>query len=636
MTSLSFRLTSDDVCPDTSENLGLPRPSHIPKSGVNVTDRVLPRGFLIFEDHQKSCSAVLAGIERYGEDHIPSNLPSPFKEHYMLFRVNLDLWERLPIKKAMSKRDIIVSCLTQGPAFAEWLKKARYYSFADKVSDGGNDIPEEYVLPGYKGYDSLLRETELIHWKEETSDVEYSFVPVGPIKGEETFKEEWRSLLREVLPECQFPEEISTLDWIKASRGYDPSTGKTVPVRDEMRALKTIGTGYLGKRTIIRPFPGGIRDTAIPDADTLAKIKLSHDLFAEICEHCPNSGMSSSLSWNFSRVLRRNLFCHLDFKKAGLLFPRRLFVLMGEVLEEFGISAWFVKDIEDVYLDIDGETVRTERGFCLGWMNEALTVAIIVLLRIMRKEYNLSYDFIVYNDDVLIGDQDDDPECYCELFRFAAKEFFNSYQIFLSEKKIFTSKSAQFLEEYYFQDIYGLDMTKHNVANAIYAKSLCSQYVWEAKMYCEAAYALAPNESNLWDCMLRGRESSKDDEAFRPFSAGGWITPISWGLDASWEEFADAKYILALSEVKVPEIAEKEVFFSATKAFDAKHRKINSARLWNEMGEEVRDFLKEQSLIDLADLVKTRLDNYGGKKKVFPVALDLKVANLQSKFWDPP
>ena len=610
----------------------------IPKGSLGVTDRKLPRSPLDFEVYKPIAEKVLRGVERYGPDHIPSDLPSPFKEHYILFKVSLDLWEQIPIKKAISKLDLIKGCLQNGPAFAEWLKKARFYSFAWKTSEGAHDIPEEYVLPDYRGYDSIFRETELIHWKEETSDFQYAFIPVGEIREESLFKSTFKELLEEVLPKCKFPETISTLDWIKATRGFDPSTGKNLCTRDTMRNLKKIGQGWYGKRTIIRPFPGGIRDTVIPDPDTLAKIKLCGNIFKEILEHTPESGMSSRLDSRFERVISRKLFTHLDLKKAGLTFPRRLFILLAEVLDEYGFETWFIKDIESIYVDVEGDVFSTKRGFCLGWMNEALTLAIIVLLRAMRKSYGLSFDFIVYNDDLVIGDQDQDSETYLELFRFACKEFFNSFQIFLSEKKCFSSRAVQFLEEYRYQeDYYNLDMEKRQVATALFAKSLCSHYIWKAKMYASVAFEIYPNESMLWECIARGRETTKVPEKDLPYIAGGWYTPIVNGLDNSLENERDLKWIIALGEVRLPKFAEKIKPFNAKSAFDAKHKRIFFSSARYELGEDAREFLAEQSDFALSGLIKTRLEQYRGSKKTFPCALGERVSKmLSSKFWEPP
>jgi len=348
--------------------------------------------------------------------------------------------------------------------------------------------------------------------------------------------------------------------------------------------------------------------------------------------------MSSKLDSRFERVLSRKLFTHLDLKKAGLTFPRRLFLLLAEVLDEFGFDTWFIKDIESIYVEVDGDCFETKRGFCLGWMNEALTASLIVILRAMKKTYGLSYDFIVYNDDLIIGDQDNDPGTYCELFRFAAKEFFNSFQIFLSEKKCFSSKAAQFLEEYRYQeDHYGLDMEKRQVGTALFAKSLCSRYIWKAKMYCAVAFEIYPDTRFLWECIARGRETTKVSEKKLPYIAGGWYNPVTSGMDDSFENERHLKYIISLAEVRLPKISEKVKPFRDKHAFDAKQKRMFWASSRYELGEDSREFLAEQSNFELVDLVKTRLAEYRGRKKVFPVCLGERVSKTRSsKFWDPP
>jgi len=592
----------------------------------------LPRGSLDFEAEKVNRTRVLNAIKRYGVDEIPE-LTSPFREHYLLFKKKLDFWESIPIPKCLTKQEIIEGCLTMGPDFAKWLKKCRDYTYISCVGEGATDIPEEHILEGYKGYDSIFRESDLLFWAEETDDLGWSFIPTKTVDTKE-FREEANAFLREVLPKCRFSEKYS-LEWIKASRAYDPKRGKAIPLRDGILNLSEIGQGFFGKRTKIYPFPAGARDTVMADPDTLAKLKILQQFFAELSEHSENSGMSSKLSENLDRVLKRKLFHHLDYKKVGLTFPRIYFKIIGEECEKLGFRVPFLDDIQDTYI-LDGEdVVKTHRGFCLGWMNEAMNIASIIFLRLWRKIYNLNVDFVTFNDDVIIGDQDRDPVTYGGLIKFCLREFFLSYDIFVSDKKIFTSKAAQFLEEYYYGEEYGLDMEKRQIGTALYAKSFCTPFVWEAKMFCSVAFEYYPNNDLLEFCR-EGRYEESPSEAERPYIAGGWVTPFYNGLDASLMNEEDLRYIIALRSVRCMEITEPLQKFDEKAAYAQKQKLMNRYTNIYPRTDEVYQYLRDIDVRQWSTLIQTRIDLYTGKKKVFTSVLEARVDALASEVWNPP
>jgi len=600
-----------------------------------VTEKTIPRGHIDFEENSRNREQVLSFLNRYGEEGYPDHMKSPFKEHYILFKTKLDLWWGIPIKKCLTREEIIVGSLTQGPAFAEWLKKARFFSYAAKVAEGNNYMPEEYILEGYEGYDSLFRESDLIHWTEETQDVSYSFIPVKEIDVE-PFRKAVNEFLDDILPKCEFSEQINTLDWIKPSRSYDPVTGKSIPLRDGLRNLTEVREGYLGKRTVIQPFPAGIRDTAMADPDTIAKVRLCHELFSEMTKHDRHSAMSPNASRNLDRVLERKLFYHLDFKKVGLTFPRIFFVIFGDEMKKRGYDVWFLQDLEDIYLDIDGQTFRTERGYCLGWLNEGLTVLVSIFLNMFLKEHNLTSDYIIFNDDVLMGLQDSDPEVFNDLMRYALIEFFFRHDIFLSDRKCYLSKNAQFLEEYHIFDKENVvNMEKRQIGSSLFAKSLNAHYAWEAKMYASIGYEYYANDYVLEMCTRRTYEYSKR-EYLMPYESGGWVSSFSDGLNTALDQEWCLGNLLELREVKVREIAEKMKPFSERTAFHKKQWKIANASRIYQKGDEVFNFVREYTLKDIAPLIRTRVQQYSGTKKLFPKIIDAIFERMESNYWEPP
>lgn len=372
------------------------------------------------------------------------------------------------------------------------------------------------------------------------------------------------------------------------------------------------------------------------DPDTLAKLKLCHAFFAELCEHADFSAMSTHADERLEKVLTRKLFQHLDFKKAGLTVPRRYFVIIAEEMKSRGMNLWFLEDIRDIYLDIDGQVFETKRGFCLGWLNEGLTILIGILLRMWRKTYGINCDFIVFNDDVLIGTQDADPERFCVLLDTSLVEYFFSYDIFVSEKKIFTSKSAVFLEEYYMSSDCKLDMRKRQIGSALFAKAFCSSYTWEAKMYSEAGYTYWENDSLLEEIMQRGYEYSHR-EVEMPYMSGGWITSRRDGLNTALEEEWCLANLIELKKIRLSNVAFPKREFNEKIFRFRKERKITSATQLYQLGDEIFEFIQERKeLGQYFDFFLNKIEEYSGRKRLFPRILESRLRSFDSQHWYPP
>lgn len=626
-----------NFCSEVHPNISLPQAieeDYRSRRAAKLSGNMIPKNPLRFSECEADRIRVLRAIKRYGEDEVP-HLNSPFKEHYQLFKKKLDLWWEIPIKKAISKLEIIEGTLTLGPSFATWLKRARYFSYVNEVAIGDPNIPEEYILEGYYGYDSIFRESDLIHWVEETDDLAFSFIKLPEEFDEDNLRAEINRYLDDVFPKCEFPKEIRPLGWIKPSRSYDPVKERSIPVRDAIRGLHEVKPGFFGKRTVINPFPGGVRDTVMADPDTLGKMKLIKEHFSEICRHSTTNGMSKNLDKRLERVLSRKLFHHLDFKKMGLTFPRRYFTIFGEEIAKRGHEIPFLEDVKDIYVDIDGDVFQTVRGYCLGWFNEAVTVLIEIFVRLWARTYNLSIDFIVFNDDVLIGDQDSDPETYCGLIKLSFIEFFNSYSIFLSDRKIFSSKSAQFLEEYYMDESCKLDMRKRQIGTSLFAKAFLSRSIWKRKMYCNIAYQYYNNNDLLYE-LAQGVFEASEDEFERPYLAGGWVTPYFEGLDDSLANVNHLKYIVALKDVTVRKTAEGLKSFDSRRSYDRKCQKIQYSSKVYPMTDDVFQFLREKEDEIQYWLLITRIESYLGKKKVFPRILETRLRSLEPEIYEPP
>jgi hypothetical protein len=579
----------------------------------------IPNKPLVYEDWKDTCEKLISQVEIRGLQ-IELKVDEPLKNHLEFFREKLILWEQIPINKCLSAQEIFIGSLG-GPAFAEFIKKCRTYSYINAVSEGQEGIPEEFVLPGYKGYDSIFHESDLIHWQEETSDMTYAFQPLKRVDYT-GFRDEAKAFIDELYPDTKdfkYPE-VNTFQWIKASRCYNPQSDKGISTRDGFLNLHSIRPGYFGKRVKVQVHPAGVRDCAMADPNTLAKIKLCHAVFSQLCERASESGMSSKLNKNLSKVLDKKIFHHIDLKKAGIYLPRRFLTILGDLLEEkFEKDFWFIKDLREVFLLDEDNTYYLDRGYCLGWANEGLTLVLIILLRMFQKKHTLDWKFIVFNDDILIGDQDKDILTYSVILKFTLLEFFNSHDILLSIKKCFTSKSAQFLEEYFYTDFYKVNMDKRQIATRLYAKAYFAEFPWKSKMYVEVAVRHWRNQDMIDRIIEKVGYEHSEDEPEWPYLAGGWVTPMRNGLDTTLEYLSTRKYLVSLKKIRVPLIADRMESFNDNKSYDKLcYLMANAKKRFNEPHPDLIEDIKDNDPREWAGIAETYCDSYLGNKVLLP------------------
>jgi len=299
-----------------------------------------PSGTVKFEESKKDLEILISHFLSNGYSTWPSSkITQHLKRHVALFRASLDLWDNIcPIEKSMCKEEIYYRCLTEGPQFTEWVKKARSTSLRFASSETNTEIDEEYLLDNYKGYNSMINEKYLIHWDDtkDIDDVKYSFIPARNLRGED-FRKRVKRLFKDFrIGECDFSDSINMIDSIKNSVINDPKTGKNVLMREVWsEGIEPVGP-YFASRRVVPIHPGGTRDTGVGDPASVLKVKQLNQLSRTISEKLPYSANAPDTVCNarLKRVLKRNGFIHLDFKKFGLSFPR---LLTNILIEEIGV-----------------------------------------------------------------------------------------------------------------------------------------------------------------------------------------------------------------------------------------------------------------------------------------------------------
>lgn len=594
----------------------------------------MPKGVVKRSKHNDEISLLVRHFISNGYRTWPSSkLSLHFKKHVALFRASLDLWEALCGQGCMTKEEIYFRCLTEGPAFTEWVKKSRAMSFKAFTAETNVPIEEEYLLRGYKGYNSIIHERYLIHWDdiEDIDDVKYAFLPSNKID-EDGFRKRVRKLFDDFrIGEIEFPETFDMIGALKNTVMYDPNQKKTHLMRHFWKSDIDPHSPYMAVRRVVPVAPGGTRDTGVGDPGTILKVKQLNMLSRVISEKLPYCANAPEHVANarLKRVLKRNSFLHLDFKKFGLTFPRSLMnIMIEEIGRVSGIDTSHLI-INQFFIEIDGECFQTERGTVLGWLDCINCLCVCAILHWLSCEEELGFDFISFNDDVEISKfVSKDIPGTLELLRLAIVTELNSYDIAISLDKTFGSKGSVFLERYAYFDQYGLDMYKEQLTVKAYSQSLVTAFPWQAKLYHSAAEQWTKSEYATDRCIKTCPVEFRLVEASTSLWSGGWFIYRKDKLDRATRETDELGYLLGLklSTFKTQSYSTRvEKVTSNRKIYVTVNEKCynaESSQMARLKFEENRTLSEINSDIDLyRQGLETLLFNYEGRNEQFPLRI---------------
>jgi len=525
----------------------------------------LPTGTVDFLKVASQRKILIGHFLHRGYETWPYTRLSPgFRSHVAKFRASLDFWEQFSGGKIMEKTEIYYRCLTMGHEFTEWVKKTRSTCYRASTAETDTDIDEEYFSSRYTGYNSLIHERYLIHWDDtkDIDDVKYSFIETGVSR-----KKEFRELVDQFwedfrLDELEFSTEFDMIGSLKNTKMYDPVLKKTSLMRDFWSSDIDVRTPYYAKRVVVPTTPGSTRDTGVGDPSTILKVKQLNALARVISERVPYSANTDAKTANkrLKRVLKKNSFLHLDFKKFGLTFPREL---MNELIKKIGESSGIDVShllIHQFTVEIDGECYSTHRGTMLGWLDSINSICVSIILHALAKE--LKFDFITFNDDVEISKFcASSPKQTLELLRMAVLTTIDFFDIPISLNKTFGSHASVFLERYAYYDRYGIDMYKEQLTVDAYSKSCVTTQPWQAKFFFAAAEQWTKSEYARERCISTLPVEFRRDEISLPLWSGGWYITRKNGLDQSLvnSDSLGIRLGIELSKISLPRYSTKPV-----------------------------------------------------------------------------
>jgi len=539
-----------------------------------------------FEKWKNEASRIAHHCMEHGYSAVPSVDNLEFRRVIFYFRSCLDLWEEFSTTKVFTKEEIYVRSLLEGHSFTEYIKKCRSACLRGKTTEVELDILEEHFHESYDGYNSIIHERYLIHWDDRDSvdDIKYSFIPTKEVDVEELRGRVVTYLEFLNLDEDDFSTEIDMVSQLRNTVMLDPTTSKTALMREFWSKEVDTSAPYYAKRTVVLTDPGSTRDTGIGDPSTILKVKVLNTLARKVTEKSPHSANCSAIDAQkrYNRVLKRNGFLHLDFKKFGISSPR---TVMNVVIEEMcriaGIDPTNLL-INDFFVEIDGEVYKTARGTCLGWLDSVIAVGVLSILYDLSSTKGMEFDFINFNDDVEISFwADRSIQEKGSLLRIAVIHEFVKWDFLVSTDKTYPSKASVFLERYnYYSRHYSLDMYKEQLTVKAYAQSLVTRYPWRAKFLFSVAYQWTKSDYARDRCIDTCPKEYCSDEIHEPVYSGGWYLEISKKLDRSLQ-ISSTKMIrlgVALSrwENKTYTVKPKRIA-SYRKIVDCINRKTASA-----------------------------------------------------------
>jgi hypothetical protein len=549
--------------------------------------------------------------------------------HVAFCKTKLMIWETYTQgTKVLSKEEVLYSSLTEGPAFAKFLKKARNYTHIKFFSVNNIEFDEDYLFDEWDHVDSLPGTDDLIHWTEVSDDYEWMFTEVDKFPdASKSFKYHFKRHLDylKVPPEkVKEAQTISLEECYKNSKCFVPGQKRTEynkVVLDDSPPEE----GYYGRRTLIQVGPANARDVVIPDGDTKVKVKMLDNVF-NVFSQADKWCLSASGIDKVSRIrnlLRCNIFFHLDLKKEGLTFPRYLIKIAAECIEEkYNVNLSNIVDFEDLFVEIDNITYETKRGRSLGWGNQMCSVILSCLIQAFLWQFNEAsekYFGVIYTDDIIIGSFTSD-ERYQSMHSVEIisllNDFLSRYGFIVGYKKCYGSTSATILGTTYskesrelFTDPWGtpLALQPHEKTYStadkwrMFAKALHAKNHVEAKNFVNLALLgftkdlQEPIDFAFYIAVQWGPEfDGKVDEWDLPFRGGGWFTPIDENLDDSYGKESNLPFIVAFNDIDIPIISipqQEETNFK--NPLRRRRRLENAHQRTANVGEEMKEAIAE-------------------------------------------
>lgn len=539
-----------------------------------------PIGNISHKDHLEEIKIVLKIFEKQGYwGTIPNNLSPKFLQHLWYFRNCLEIYDLIVENKIYCRDELYVRCLREGPSFAQMIKKTRAYTFQFHTQIEENDLPLEYIVQeGYTGYDCIFHERYFINWDdtEDIQDWKYSMIEPGEFDTE-SYSQYVRTLLWDCgIRDYNVKDIVNLIEPVAGKKTVKGEGDKTTLLKNSWNLAEP--WKFFAVRRVVPVYTTGTRDTGVPDVETLTGIKLIHlhsRKLSEKIKYSANCDLNTFQN-RIARLRKGMWYTHIDFKKYGLTVNRKVGNVILETIGKKHLS------IPDTYLRVGEETYKTLRGGgALGWCDPLFAIGVMAILHGLKKanEWN-DMDFMVFNDDVEIS-WGELPFEELELRKERILEELEYFDFILSYRKIFTSRTSVFLEQFSHEERDGLNMDKMQLAVKPYATSLAARYGWKAKLFYAEAHKMVRSALLRELCMNTIKQLFPGEEN-EPVELGGWtyqrnhMTGLNHALvDASRNQIA---FYLKMRKYKEPHLMPKWYQVNLENVERVKQISINQAK----------------------------------------------------------
>jgi len=527
-----------------------------PEKLYNRARAGIPTGTVSFSENISCIDRLKACFIKGGYNKkIPTDINPELYQHVLYFRANLDAYDELIQNKVFSRDEIYFRCLDEGPSFSKFIKKSRAFSLQAKVCIGDCTADDRYIHQEYSGYDSILHERYLIYWDdtEDVLDYYYSMLETKDGVDYTNLDTGWKRLVAHYDLFGREQKYNDFIDKIANKKSYTFDNCKTVELKNTWQVCEP-NEPYFACRKVVPVEPGQTRDTGVPDVYSLNRLKVLHKWVKEICDRLPYSGNTNfqKLNIRLQRLREKSVFIHIDFKKFGLLFPRGP---LNRILE---LSNREDLKLNEMYLRVDDDIIKTNRGGILGWFDSAVSLSTIsILYSLAEREGWGDFDMLQFNDDIEIG-FDIENEAEIQLRQWKICRELESFDYVLSWKKIYSSTLSVFLEDYVEKDYTDLDYAKIQLAVKPFAKALCCKTRAEAK----TNFAHGANfgyTTRLKDEIMSSFPPLYPEEYGESVEIGGWMPKGFGRLNTALENASeqDIKFFLAIKKYREPHLAKE-------------------------------------------------------------------------------
>jgi hypothetical protein len=475
------------------------------------------------------------------------------------FRQCLVWYEKSIPDKYMSTKEIFLRTLREGPQFTEELSDTLKYSIRRTIAENWEDFLEYPVLIG--SIDYIFDPKCLPRWLlPDGEDYLYYF------KERKEIKPHYLSMildeLMSVLPtELDRPDKLDLLKYLKKSSVMTGSNGETTSnyiLHSKTRSLDTT-TKLKFKRCLVWKSADENRDCLIGDGPTLHTMTEASFLLKQIIKPLKECKAFGFNSYHGLQNLKNKKLTYLmvDIKKCGLTIPRNLILPILKRLSEVYPGSIFSKlwtgYATNPELLVKGEWIHMTEGLGLGMLNELVTLIMILIFRVAKKQDFLPPDSDGWfmTDDQVVFFKERNLSLSKEEYLERYISFLTSMGITVHEKKPVISKCGIFLENYSEYPLFEKNLRRYWILlNFFDSHNICDAKARFSNSYLRAWGLSQDDNDYALDLAISfwGHEFHRD-EVYLPYNYGGWIRFREDRLDPSLKLASEGKIPLKYKRI---------------------------------------------------------------------------------------